>query len=100
MLKAYDKAIADYDLALTRKSDDPHLLYFRGLSFLKKGDAARGFADLDQVVALKPNDPESHVRRADAYVERGENEKALSDFDKAIALKAGTTRKRSRTSRE
>ncbi len=87
MLKDYDKAIADYDKALTRKPDDPHLLYFRGLSYLQKGDAARGFADLDQVVALKPNDPESYVRRADAYVERGENEKALPDLDKAIALK-------------
>ena len=87
MLKDYDKAIADYDQALTRKPDDPHLLYFRGLSFLKKGDAVRGFADLDQVIALKPNDPESYVQRANAYVERGENEKALSDFDKAIALK-------------
>ena len=87
MSRDYDKAIAAYDQALAEVPADTHLLYFRGLAFLKKGDAGRGFADLDQVVALKPNDPQSYVWRGDAYAERGENEKALSDFDKALALK-------------
>ena len=87
MAEDYDKAIAAYDQALNEAPADAHLFYFRGLSFLKKGDAARGFADLDQVVALKPNEPASYIKRADAYFERGESEKALSDFDKAIALK-------------
>ena len=87
MLKVYDKAIADYDLALTRKPDDTRLLYFRGMSLLKNGDAARGFVDFDRMVALKPDDARSYIDRAEAYVARGDSGKALSDFDKALAIK-------------
>ena len=44
MSRDYDKAIAAYDQAIAEVPTDASLLYFRGLAFLKKGDAVRGLS--------------------------------------------------------
>jgi tetratricopeptide (TPR) repeat protein len=83
----HDRAIEDFDL-VAATSDDDHVIYYRGLSYLAKGDDKRGFDDMAKAIALKPDRPFYYYWRAVQNAKRGNNDVALADVDKAIALKA------------
>ena len=84
--KQYDRAISDFDVIIDAKSDG-HATFFRGLSYLDKGDDKHGFADLAKGIELAPNDHWYRLQRAKEYAKRGDTDAALGDIDAAIALK-------------
>src|SRR4029079_16969398 len=84
--KQYDRAISDFDKILDGKADG-HATFFRGLSYLDKGDDAQGFADLAKGIELAPKDHWYRHQRAKEYAKRGNSDAALADLDTAIALK-------------
>jgi tetratricopeptide (TPR) repeat protein len=52
---SFDKAIADYNQALSLNPKMAPALYGRGLAKLKQGDAGGGNADIAAAKALTPN---------------------------------------------
>ena len=82
----HDRAIEDYDKVLAANPDG-HITFFRGLSYLGKGDETRAFADFAKAIELAPDDYWLRYRRGLEYAKRGQADAALADVDKAIALK-------------
>ena len=82
----HDRAIEDYDKVLAAHPDG-HVTFFRGLSYLRKGDETRAFADFAKAIELAPDDHWLRYQRGLEYAKRGQAEVALADVDKAIALK-------------
>jgi tetratricopeptide (TPR) repeat protein len=60
-LGEYDKAIADYDVALKINPNDVHSLYGRGIAELKKGES-NGNADIAAAEAIAPGIAEDFAR--------------------------------------
>jgi hypothetical protein len=52
-LGAFDRAIADYDVAVQQDSKDADSLYGRGVAKLKSGDEADGNADIAAAKAIR-----------------------------------------------
>lgn len=82
----HDRAIEDFDRVLAEKPDG-HMMFYRGLSYLEKGDEAHGFADLDRGIALAPNDYWYPYWRGMELAKRGRDAEALDSVDKSIAAK-------------
>jgi tetratricopeptide (TPR) repeat protein len=57
-----DAAIADFDAALALAAQNPNSLYGRGVSKLKKGDAAGGNADIGAAKAIKADIADEFAR--------------------------------------
>ena len=84
--KQHDRAIEDFNAILAAKPDG-HVMFYRGLTYLGKGDETRGFADLGEGIKLAPDDAWFRYWRARLYAERGNIEAAMADVDASIALK-------------
>jgi tetratricopeptide (TPR) repeat protein len=85
----YDRAIAEYDIAIRLKPDYAEAYNDRGFAHYLKGDAERAIADYTRAIALRPNYPKAYNSRGVVYMAHGYGSaKAVADFDRAIALKA------------
>jgi tetratricopeptide (TPR) repeat protein len=83
----YDRAIADFDLAIKLNPSYGRAYNDRGLAFLAKGDLDRANADLDQAIASEPTSfPAVYVNRGRVFDARGDLVKAIADYDRAISL--------------
>lgn len=82
----HDRAIKDFDVILAEEPEG-HMAFYRGLSYLEKGDEAQGFADLAEGIALAPDYYWYPYWRALQLAKRGRDDEALPSVDKAIALK-------------
>lgn len=83
----YDRAIADYTMAIQLKPDYAEAYNDRGFAYYLKGDAERAIADYTRAIELRPNYPRAYNNRGVTYMARGYGSaKAVPDFDRAIAL--------------
>jgi len=82
----YDKAIANYDVAI--RLDPTKALYFnnRGTAWIAKGAYDKAIADYDVSIRLKPKNIMAFHNRAVAWKAKGELDKAIADYDEAILL--------------
>jgi lipoprotein NlpI len=82
----YDRAIADYTLAVEL---DPKLTaaYFnRALSRSERGDGDLAIADYDAVLKLSPNDSRAYMGRAFEWTAKGDYKRAAEDYESIIRL--------------
>jgi tetratricopeptide (TPR) repeat protein len=87
-VRDYDRAIADYDMAIQLKPDYAEAYNDRGFAYYLKGNAERAIADYTRAIELRPNYPKAYNSRGVVYMAGGyERAKAVADFDRAIALK-------------
>jgi tetratricopeptide (TPR) repeat protein len=63
----WDKAIADFDLALTLDPHSAPAFYNRGLAHIAKGDLIAAIADFNQAIALNPKLAEAYANRGSAH---------------------------------
>ena len=83
----YDRAIRDFDRALSLRPGLVVAWRNRALAYREKGDYERAIADYDQASMLAPSDARVVTDRGATYVLLGDYRQALRDFDRAIALK-------------
>jgi tetratricopeptide (TPR) repeat protein len=87
LLEEYDRAIAEYDIALRAESNDAAILNKRGLAWLGKKDEGMALRDFNQAIKLKPDFANYWHNRGVAWYQKNKLEKAIADFNQALRLK-------------
>ena len=83
----YDRAIADYNMAIQLKPEFAEAYNDRGFAYYLKGNSDRAIADFTRAIELRPNYPKAYNSRGVIYMAGGYGSaKAVADFDQAIAL--------------
>jgi tetratricopeptide (TPR) repeat protein len=90
LLGMFDKAIADYDVALKLKPDFPLALNNRAWAYYKLGRPADGAEDVERALELAPGSPYALDTRAHIRQSMGEAEAALRDY--VLAMRVGGER--------
>lgn len=81
----YDRAIADYTMAVTIDPKDIFAYNNRGLIYLEKNDFSRAIVDCGLAIAIDPKDPVAYNNRGIAHKNIGDYDRAIADLDKAIS---------------
>ena len=82
----YDKAIQDYNQAISRDPKSARALAGRGAAYLDKGDYDRAIQDFNQTLRLAPKAALTFNGRGAAYLAKGDYDRALQDLNEAIRL--------------
>lgn len=85
-LGKYDKAIQDFDQAV---SSDPNIVEAynnRGLTYHEIKAYDQAIENFNKALTLKPNDPKIYYNRGLSYSFSGQPEKGIEDFTKTIEL--------------
>ena len=88
----YDKAIQDYNQAISRDPKSARALAGRGAAYLDKGDYDRAIQDFNETLRLAPEAARSFNGRGSAYFAKGDYSHAIQDFNEAIRLNPKTGR--------
>jgi tetratricopeptide (TPR) repeat protein len=84
--KLYDKALADYGLAIQLVTDDPAAYVARAKVHSARKDHVAAVVDCSRAVELNPDNSDAYYSRALAYWNLEEYEKALEDWSSCIKL--------------
>ena len=83
----YDKAIANYNKALSIMPEAVLVYYHRGNIYLKKEQYDKAIVDYNKAIAIDPTDAVAYNSRGIAYRKKAQYDKALEDFNKAITIR-------------
>jgi len=86
LLGMFDKALADYDEALTIKPDFPLALNNRAWAYYKLGRASDGLGDVQKALELSPGSPYALDTRAHIHQALGDTKAALEDYELAMQV--------------
>jgi tetratricopeptide (TPR) repeat protein len=86
LLGMFDKALADYDEALTIKPDFPLALNNRAWAYYKLGRASDGLGDVQKALELSPGSPYALDTRAHIHQALGDTQAALEDYELAMQV--------------
>ncbi len=81
----YDDALNYLDTAYDKASDDPDIVYNRGLAHLGLGNYTEAQADFERVLIIFPNYTLAYIGRGRVYTALGNYVSAVADFGQAIA---------------
>jgi tetratricopeptide (TPR) repeat protein len=84
--KDYDRAIADYDAAVSLDPGYATGYYNRGNAWQVKGDNDRAILDYDRALALQASFSAVYYNRGNAYRAKGEIDRAIDDYDVGLEL--------------
>ena len=82
----FDRAIAEYNEAISRNSKYALAYFNRGIAYSSKGDVDRAIADYTKTISLAPDSADAYYNRGNAYLKKNDNDRALADYDQAIKL--------------
>ena len=85
-LKQYDKAIADYGIAIAIDPTSDEALNNRGVTYQKMNMIDKALVDFNAALSLNPSFYQAYNNRAYAFGLIGDFDKAMVDYDHALAL--------------
>jgi tetratricopeptide (TPR) repeat protein len=85
-MKAWPRAISDFDHALDLRGKDVEVLVLRAAAWRNAGDTSRALDDAQFALRLAPDHSEALLERGFAYLKMGNATAANADFSKVIAL--------------
>jgi lipoprotein NlpI len=85
--REFDRAIRDFDRALSLRPGLVVAWRQRGMAYRAKGDFERAIADFDQAILLSSTDSRLYNERGLTYEALGDYAQAIGDFDRAISFK-------------
>ncbi len=80
----YDRAIVDYNQALTIDPKYVQAYTNRGTVYSHKGDYDRAIADYNQALTINPQDAYTLTMRGDAYNKKKQYDQAIEDYNRAL----------------
>lgn len=81
-----DRAMADYNQAISIDPKNPVFFNNRGIVYRNKGDFDRAIADYTQAISLNPKDHDAYYNCGISYRNKGDLDHAMSDYSQAISL--------------
>jgi lipoprotein NlpI len=81
-----DRAIADYNQAISINPRNATFYNNRGIAYRNKGDFDRAIADYSQAIRLNPKDHDVYYNRGIVYRNKGDQDRAIADYNQAISL--------------
>jgi tetratricopeptide (TPR) repeat protein len=90
LLGMFDKALSDYDQALTIKPDFPLALNNRAWAYYKLGRPGEGIGDVEKALQLSPGSPYALDTRAHIRQSMGDAHAAFDDYE--LAMRVGGER--------
>jgi tetratricopeptide (TPR) repeat protein len=85
-MKAWPRAISDFDHALTLRAKDVDTLVLRAAAWRNAGNAGRALEDAQNALRLAPDHSEALLERGFANLAMGNKAAAVGDFNKVIKL--------------
>ena len=82
----YDRAIEDFNKAISINPNYAGAYNNRGNAYYKKGQYDRAIEDYNKAIALDPNDALAYTNRGAAYALKGVMGRAISDFQKGCDM--------------
>ena len=82
----YDRAIQDYDQAISLYPKYASAYNKRGYAYWATFKLDQAIADFDQAISLNPKFAQAYNNRGNAFRVKGDHDRAIQDFDQAIAL--------------
>jgi protein O-mannosyl-transferase len=82
----YEKALADYDRALTLYPSYGPGYNDRGVTYFRQQKYQQAIADFTKAIQLAPEKTQSYINRGDVYRETGRISEARDDYQKAIEI--------------
>lgn len=81
-----DRALLDFDRAISLRPDNVGALHNRGRALTRKGFYDRAIADFDHAIKLDAKFSYNFIGRSDAWLFKGESTKAIYDAEHAVLL--------------
>ena len=81
-----DRAIQEYDKAISIKPNEAKYYSNRGVAYNEKGGQDRAIQDFDKAISINPDKADYYSNRGNAYSGKGEYDRAIQDHDKAISI--------------
>jgi tetratricopeptide (TPR) repeat protein len=81
-----DRALKDYDTALSLHPENSSAFNNRGLIWHNKGDLEKALSDFDAALCINPNYAEALNNRGNVWRAKGDIDKALKDYDVALVI--------------
>ncbi len=85
-MRAWPRAISDFDNALIMRPKDVEILVLRAAAWRNSGNPARALADADSALKIAPEHSEALLERGFAALSRGDKSVASADFSKVLGL--------------
>lgn len=85
-IKAYDKALADYDIAIKIRPKYDLAYNNKGNIYFSQQQDEQAIENYNKALEINPENIKTYVNRGASYTRLGKFGKAKQDFDKAIAL--------------
>ncbi len=85
-LKAWPRAISDFDRALTLRRDDVEILVLRAAAWRNAGNPAKAYEDASRALKAAPDHSEALLERGFASLARGDRASANADFSSVLRL--------------
>ena len=82
----YDRAIAIYDGAIARGSNDANMYLGRGNASFLKRDYDRAIADYDAMLAIAPNSVDAFLGRGRSFYQKRDYDRAIANYDRVLGL--------------
>jgi Tfp pilus assembly protein PilF len=84
-----DKALADFDKAVSLNPKNVQALQLRGSAHSQKGDKEKALADFKEAISVDPNNAGTYLFRAQLYLVENEPELALADYEEVMRRAPG-----------
>lgn len=84
----FDRAMDDYEAAISLSPNDAVAYTGRGLVFKKAGQLDRALADFSRAIELLPTEHTAYTNRGWVYMEKRQYDRAIEDFSAAITRNA------------
>lgn len=83
----YDRAIEDYNTAISIDPKYGAAYFNRGSMFLVKGDYDRALEDFDMTIVLEPDAADAYTDRGNVFYKMGKIDRAIEEYNTAISKK-------------
>jgi tetratricopeptide (TPR) repeat protein len=85
-MKAWPRAISDFDRALAMRPRDIEIIVLRAASWRNSGDPSRALTDAQFALRIAPEHSEALLERGFSYLALGDKKGAETDFSKVLVL--------------
>lgn len=85
-MRAWPRAISDFDHALDLRPKDVETIVLRAAAWRNAGDPAKALSDAQYALRIAPDHSEALLERGFAYLAHGDRSAASADFSKVLSL--------------